>query len=133
MGTQIAERLGFEAGQVVQEFGWDDDVDPMLRDAIEEITGEELADEDYDDVVDAVIIWWRSDDGDLTDMLMDAMTVLEDGGDIWVFTRKAGRTGHVNHADVEEAAATAGLHAMSTFGIADDWSACKLANRGRGR
>jgi 16S rRNA G1207 methylase RsmC len=118
---------------VVQEFGWDDDVDDDLRALIEETTGNDLVDEDYDDVADAVLVWWRADDGDLADQLVDALTVLDDGGAIWVFTRKAGRRGHVGHDEIEEAATTAGLHAMSTFAVADDWSATRLANRGRGR
>lgn len=105
MGKQtdhLADRLGFAAGQVVQEFGWDDDVDDDLRLAIEAVTGTELADEDYDDVADAVIVWWRADDGDLTDMLVDALTVLDDGGAVWLFTRKPGRTGTVGHDVIQE-------------------------------
>ena len=136
MGKQTdpqAARLGFTPGQVVQEFGWDDDVDEALRASIEEITGVELADEDYDDVTDAVVVWWRKDDGDLADMLVDALTVLDDGGAVWVFTPKAGRSGHVGHDEIQEAATTAGLHAMTTFAVAEDWSATRLANRGRGR
>lgn len=131
--TQAAVRLGFTSGQVVQEFGFDDDVDSDLRAAIEASTGTDLVDEDYDDVTDAVVIWWRDEDGDLTDSLVDAQTVLDDGGSIWVFTPKAGRTGHVDHGDIEEAATTAGLHATSTFSIAPDWSATRLGNRGRGK
>ena len=42
----MAGRLGLAAGQVVQEFGYDDDVDDELRAAVEELTGNELADED---------------------------------------------------------------------------------------
>jgi len=129
----LVDRLGFTPGQVVQEFGWDDDVAEDLRVAIEELTGEELANEDYDDVADGVIVWWRSGDGDLTDMLVDALTVLDDGAAVWLLTRKPGRSGHVGHNEIQEAATTAGLHAMTTFSVADDWSATKLANRGRGR
>jgi len=128
-----ASRLGFTSGQVIQEFGWSDDVDETLRSAIEAATGSELVDEDYDDVTDGVVLWWREDDGDLTDALVDVQTVLDDGGRIWVLTLKAGRAGHVSHGDIEEAATTAGLHATSTFSIAPDWSATKLGNRGRGR
>jgi hypothetical protein len=129
----LAARLGFKPGQVVQEFGWGDDVDDDLRADIEAITGAELVDEDYDDVTDGVIVWWREEDGDLTDMLVDAQTVLDDGGLIWLLTLKPGRGGHVGHDEIQEAATTAGLHATSTFGVAPDWSATKLANRGRGR
>jgi len=131
--SQGASRLGFTSGQVIQEFGWSDGVDDALRAAVEAATGNELVDEDYDDVTDGVILWWREDDGDLTDALVDVQTVLDDGGLIWVLTLKAGRQGHVNHGDIEEAATTAGLHATSTFAIAADWSATKLGNRGRGR
>jgi len=131
--SQGASRLGFTAGQVVQEFGWSDDVDDSLRAAVEAATGSELVDEDYDDVTDGVILWWREDDGDLTDALVDVQTVLDDGGPIWVLTCKPGRPGHVSHSDIEEAATTAGLHVTSTFSIATDWAATKLGNRGRGR
>ena len=131
--TALASRLGLRAGQVVQEFGYDDDVDDELRASLESITGTELVDEEYDDVTDGAVIWFRDGDGDLTDALVDAMTVLDDGGPIWVLTPKAGRPGHVSHSDIEEAATTSGLHAMSTFSIAPDWSATRLGARGRGR
>jgi hypothetical protein len=130
---QGAGRLGFLSGNVVQEFGWGEDVDDDLRAEIEELVGSDLVDEDYGDVTDGVVVWWREDDGDLTDMLVDVQTVLDDGGLIWIFTPKAGRDGHVGHNDLQEAATTAGLHATSTFSIADDWSATKLGTRGRGR
>ncbi|WP_149202854.1 DUF3052 domain-containing protein [Actinotalea subterranea] len=132
-GGAGAGRLGFAAGQVVQEFGYADDVDDALRSGIEEIIGTELVDEDYDDVTDGVILWWRDDDGDLTDALVDVRTALDDGGLIWLFTLKPGRDGHVDHGDIEEAATTAGLHATSTLAIASDWSATRLGTRGRGK
>ena len=128
-----AARLGLASGQVVQEFGWAEDVDDSLRISIETTTGNDLVDEDYDDVTDVVVIWWREEDGDLTDALVDSLTVLEDGGVIWVFTPKPGRSGHVTHSDIEEAATTAGLHATSTFVIAEGWSATRLGTRARGR
>lgn len=128
-----AARLGLAGGQVVVELGYGDDVDHDLRTAIEEVVGQELADEDYDDVADAVLLWWREDDGDLTDALVDARVPLDDGGPIWLLTRKAGRDGHVGHSDIEEAATTAGLHATSTMAICADWSATRLGTRGRGR
>jgi hypothetical protein len=128
-----ADRLGFAPGNVVQEFGWSEDVDDDLRGELEQLVGGELVDEDYDDVTDGVIVWYRQDDGDLTDLLVDVQTVLDDGGLIWVLTPKPGRSGHVGHNDIQEAATTAGLHATSTFAIAPDWSATKLGTRGRGR
>ena len=131
--AQAAARLGFTTGQVVQELGYDDDVDTVLRTGLEAVTGNELVDEDYDDVTDGAIIWFREEDGDLTDALVDALTVLDDNGPIWVLTPKAGRRGHVSHSDIEEAATTSGLHAMSTMSIAADWSATRLGTRGRGK
>ncbi|AEI11880.1 DUF3052 domain-containing protein [Cellulomonas gilvus] len=132
-GQQAIARLGFASGQVIQEFGYDDDVDDALRAALEGVTGTELVDEDYDDVTDGAVIWFRDDDGDLTDFLVDALTVLDDNGPIWVLTPKAGRSGHVTHSDIEEAATTSGLHAMTTFAVAPDWSATRLSTRGRGK
>lgn len=132
-GQQAIARLGFASGQVIQEFGYDDDVDDALRAALEGVTGTELVDEDYDDVTDGAVIWFRDDDGDLTDFLVDALTVLDDNGPIWVLTPKSGRSGHVTHSDIEEAATTSGLHAMTTFAVAPDWSATRLSTRGRGK
>jgi len=73
-------KLGFAAGQVVQEFGYDEDVDDDFRLAIEELCGSELEEEDYGDVADAVVLWWREDDGDLIDALVDGLTNLAEGG-----------------------------------------------------
>jgi hypothetical protein len=118
-------------GQVVQEFGYDDDIDFDLRDAIEDAIGAELADEDWDDVTDAALIWWRNGDGDLTDMIVDALTPLEDGGAVWVLTPKPGRAGYVESSDISEAAEIAGLHATSTVSVGRDWAGTLLASRGR--
>jgi len=126
-GTRgLAERLGFKAGQVVQEVGWDEDCDEELRASIEELTGNELVDEEYDDVVDAVLLWWRDGDGDLFDALSDAMTALADGGQIWVLTPKAGRPGHVEPSTIGEEAATAGLSQTSSISAARDWTGIRL-------
>ncbi len=100
-----AERLGIKPGQVVQEIGYDDDCDEQLRGAITRIDGVELVDEDYDDVVDVVLLWWRDGDGDLVDALVDALTPLADGGYIWLLTPKAGRSGHVEPSDIRRRAA----------------------------
>jgi hypothetical protein len=65
----MAARLGIKPGMVVQELGWDEDADEDLRDAIIEVSGGEMVDEDTDEVADVVILWWREDDGDLFDAL----------------------------------------------------------------
>jgi Protein of unknown function (DUF3052) len=123
-----AERLGIKPGQVVQELGYDTDCDEQLRDAITAIDGVELVDEDYDDVVDVVLMWWRGeeDGADLVDALVDASTMLADGGYIWLLTPKAGRPGHVEPSDIGEAAPTAGLAQTSSVSAGRDWSGSRL-------
>jgi Protein of unknown function (DUF3052) len=122
-----AERLGIKPGQVVQELGYDTDCDEQLRDAIKDVEGVELVGEEYDDdVVDVVLMWWREDDGDLVDALVDALTPLADGGYIWLLTPKAGRPGHVEPSDIGEAAPTAGLAQTSSVSAGRDWSGSRL-------
>ncbi|HEY6740213.1 MAG TPA: DUF3052 domain-containing protein [Actinopolymorphaceae bacterium] len=121
-----AEPLGLKPDTVVQEFGWDEDCDEDLRDAIEQVTGHELVDEDHGDVVDAVVLWWRDGDGDLVDALVDAKSDLADGGVIWLLTPKVGREGHVEPAEIADSAPTAGLSATSSRSVSPDWSGTKL-------
>ena len=111
---------------VVQELGWDEDVDDSVREAIENTTDSDLVDGDYGDVVDAVILWWRDDDGDLVDALVDSLTDLAGGGGIWLLTPKVGRPGAVDPADVAESAPIAGLSTTTTVAVGKDWSATKL-------
>ncbi|POM22759.1 hypothetical protein BTM25_49630 [Actinomadura rubteroloni] len=122
----LAERLGLKAGQVVQEIGFDDDVAEELRSSVEAVTGGDLVDEDYDDVVDIVLLWWRDEDGDLFEALTDAMVALDGGGQIWLLTPKAGRDGHVEPSDIGEAAQTAGLSQTSSISAAGEWSGTRL-------
>jgi hypothetical protein len=129
----LADRLGITEGMVVQEIGYDDDCDEALRAAVVERSGHEVVDVDYDDVVDVVLLWWREQDGDLVDALVDALSPLADGGVVWLLTPKAGRPGHVEPSDVAEAAPTAGLSQTSTISAATDWSAARLVARGSRR
>jgi hypothetical protein len=122
----LDERLGIKPGQVVQELGYDEDVDEQLRDVIAGVNGVELVDEEYDDVVDVVLLWWREGDGDLVDALVDALTPLTDGGYIWLLTPKAGRESHVEPSDIGEAAPTAGLSQTSSVSAGRDWSGTRL-------
>jgi hypothetical protein len=114
------------------EIGYDDDVDAELRDNIEDHTGEELVDEDSDEVVDVVLIWYREGDEDLTDLLVDAISPLADDGVIWLLTPKRGRAGHVEASDISEAAAVAGLSETSIVTISQDWSGNRLVGRRSG-
>lgn len=122
-----ALRLGFEQGQIVQELGYDEDCDQELREGIEDITGSELVDEDYDDVADAVLLWHREDDGDLTDALVDALEYLAEGGLVWLLTPKTGRDGHIEASEIADAAKTAGLSQTSSVAVAKDWAGTRLA------
>ncbi|CAM3993353.1 MULTISPECIES: DUF3052 domain-containing protein [Helcobacillus] len=126
---QLADALGFTHDQLIQEFGYDDDVDFDLRDTIEDIIGSDLEDEDSQEIVDHVIIWFRKSDGDLVDILQDAISSLDAGGDVWVLTVKAGRDEHVNPATIMESADLAGLRSMNTITVAEDWTATRLASR----
>lgn len=129
----LAQRLGLKPGQVVQELGYDDDCDEELRAAAAAATGNDLVDEDYEDVADVVLLWWREDDGDLVDALVDALTLLADGGVIWLVTPKAGRDGHVEPSDIGEAAPTAGLTQTSSVSAAPEWSGTRLVRPKSGR
>jgi len=121
-----AHRLGLRPGQTVQEIGYDEDCDEALRAAVVELTGSELVDDDYDDVVDAVLLWWRDDDGDLVDALVDALGALADGGSVWLLTPKVGTAGHVDPADISDAAPTAGLATTTSLQAAPAWSGTRL-------
>lgn len=133
-GTRsLAERLGIQSGMVVMEVGHGEDVDTQLRDSITELVGDDFVDEDSDEVVDVVLLWWRDDDGDLTDALVDARGPLADDGVIWLLTPKAGRDGHVEPSDITEAAQIAGLSQTSSISAAQDWSGGRLVTPQAGR
>lgn len=121
-----ADRLGLKPGMVVQEMGWDSDTDDQLRVAIEDRIDADMVDGDYGNVVDAVLLWWRDEDGDLVDGLVDALTDLVGGGAIWLLTPKVGRPNAVDPADIAEAAPIAGLSQTTTAAVSKDWSATRL-------
>ena len=122
----IGDRLGLKAGMVVQELGWDEDVDDNLRVEIEDTIDADMVDGDYGNVVEAVLLWWRDEDGDLVDALVDSLTDLVGGGVIWLLTPKVGRPGAVDAADIAEAAPIAGLATTTTAGVSKDWTATRL-------
>lgn len=128
----MGDRLGLKTGMVVQELGWDEDVDDSVRVAIENAIDADMVDGDYGDVVDAVLLWWRDGDGDLVDALVDALTDLVGGGSVWLVTPKVGRTNAVEPSEVAEAAPIAGLSTTTTVSVSGDWAATKLvAPKGR--
>ena len=127
VGTyDVATKLGLRRGMVVQELGWDADTDDDLRMAVEDAIDADMVDGDYGNVVDAVLLWWRRDDGDLVDGLVDSLTDLVGGGAIWLLTPKVGRANSVDAADIAEAAPIAGLSQTTTAAVSRDWTATRL-------
>ena len=116
MGREVTAAAEDEARERARRLGLQSGLRPSRRRAmtttstspcgagIEEVVGGELVDEDYDDVVDVVLLWWRDDDGDLVDALMDAIGPLTDQGVVWLVTPKPGRPGHVEAEDIADAA-----------------------------
>ncbi|AEA24366.1 DUF3052 domain-containing protein [Pseudonocardia benzenivorans] len=131
--SDIAGKLGIEPGMVVQELGWDSDVDEAVRDAVEERSGDELLDEDAQEVIDVVLMWFREGDGDLVDALVDARGPLADNGVVWVLTPKTGRTGHLEPSEIAEAAPTAGLSQTSNVSVTDEWAGARLVAPKQGK
>jgi hypothetical protein len=126
--TTLVDRLGVQHGMVVQELGYDSDVDHELRNAIEDRLDDEMVDEDSDEVVEIVVMWFREGDGDLVDVLVDAIAPLADNGVIWLLTPKRGQDGYVEPSDISEAAPTAGLSQTSLLPIGN-WTGARLVSR----
>lgn len=110
---------------IVQELGWDEDTDDDLRGLIEDTIDAEMVDEDSDEVIDMVVLWWRDGDGDLVDALMDAIGPLADDGFVWVLSPKTGNDGYVDPTEVAEAAPTAGLTQTSAVSFGE-WLGSRL-------
>lgn len=125
---QVSGQFELTEGMLVQEVGWDSDCDESISEAIEDAVGSELLEEDTDEVVDAVLLWWRAGDGDLVDRLMDAVTPLTDDGSVWVLTPKTGLDGHVEPAVIAESAQTAGMLQTRTAALGE-WAGSRLTLR----
>ncbi|MEH6819573.1 MAG: DUF3052 domain-containing protein [Dietzia psychralcaliphila] len=125
---QIAGQLELTKDMLVQEVGWDSDCDEAISEAVEDVVGSELLEEDTDEIVDAVLLWWRAGDGDLVDRLMDVVTPLAEEGSVWVLTPKTGNDGHVEPSVIAESAQTAGMLQTRTAALGD-WAGSRLALR----
>ena len=128
----VVESMGLKPSMLVMEIGYDEDVDVELRDAIADHTGEELVDEESDEVVDVVLLWYRDGDDDLTDTLVDAVSPLADDGMIWLLTPKRGRDGYVEPSDIAEAASVAGLSQTLVRTVSAEWAGTRLVGRKSG-
>jgi len=126
------DKLGFEAGQVVQELGWDDDVDEDLRQEVMDIIDGDMI-EDSLDAVAIVWLWLRPDDGDLAAGLVDAMRDLSDAGFIVLVTPKVGRPGTIDPAALSDGTDTAGMVLPTSYDVSKDWQAHKIVRPRGGR
>lgn len=124
-GDPRSSALDLRPGLLVQELGWDSDVDEDLRSAIMDAIDAEMV-EETNEACDVVLLWWRSDDGDVADALVDSMTDLADNGTIWLLTPKVSRPGHVGAAEISEGVETAGLALTSTVRVSADWQADRI-------
>ncbi len=122
---QGADLLGLAPGQVVLELGWDSDVDDELRQDIMDVIDADLIEEAVEPV-DVVLLWWRDDDGDVTDGLVDAATDLTSDGHIWLLTPKVGRAGFIDQATLSEGATVAGVSLTSSVAASPEWQAHKI-------
>lgn len=118
-------QMGLTKGMLVQEIGWDSDVDEDLRNAMMDTIDADLIEEALE-AVDMVLLWWRDEDGDVVDGLVDSLTDLAKGGVIWLMTPKVGRDGYVDPADLAEGAATAGLALTSPTNLSKDWQGHRI-------
>ena len=107
--VSYAERFGINGDVIVQEIGWDEDADTSISEDIEDAIGQPLLDEDTDELCDVVLLWFRSDDGDLVDSLVDAARNLSEGGRIWLLTPSPSAPGGVQPGEISESAQLAGL------------------------
>ncbi|WP_439678839.1 DUF3052 domain-containing protein [Embleya sp. MST-111070] len=121
-----AQRMGIVPAMVVRELGWDDDTDDQIRAEIEDTIGDAMVDDETEDAVDAVLLWWRAGDGDLACELTDVVRALADPGAIWVLTPMTGKPGHVDRSEVAEEAHAAGLVRVATVALGA-WSGNHLA------
>ena len=127
--SNIAAILGLKPGMVVQELGWDEDSDDVVRAAVEELIGEEMVDENSDEIVEAILLWYRQDDGDLVDILVDAIAPLADNGFIWLLTPKRGQPGYVDQRELILAGPAAGVVDNKICSVSDTQSAMRFVIR----
>lgn len=122
----LIAKLAVVNDMVIQELGYDEDCDGDLVDALAAAAGTQVLGDDTDEVVDLVVLWWRDEDGDLVDGLVDALSPLADNGVVFLLTPKPGREGHLEPSDIEDAARTAGLQPTSTMSASRNWQGTRL-------
>lgn len=124
--------LGVKPDHIVQEVGWDEDCDTDISEAVEDVIGEALLEEDTDEICDIVLLWWREEDGDLVDGLVDSIRPLSENGRIWLLTPGAGKPGHIEPGLIAESAQLAGLVQTSAERLGA-WQGSCLVQSGKKR
>ncbi|WP_080793948.1 DUF3052 domain-containing protein [Corynebacterium pacaense] len=124
-----AQLLGIQSGHSVQEVGWDNDCDSLISESIEDVIGEELLDEETDELCDVVLLWWRESDGDLVDGLVDCIRSLADNGRIWLLSPGAGKPEALASGVISESAQLAGLVQTKAERLGE-WQGSCLVQRG---
>ena len=119
-----ADLMELREGSIIQELGWDEDADSSISEAIEDALGQPLLDEDADELCDVILLWFRPDDGDLVDSLVDAGRNLSDGGRIWLLTPSATAPNAVNPGEISESAQLAGFVQTKANRFGDWQGAC---------
>lgn len=121
-----ANPLGVHADVVIAELGYGGDVDHELRGDIRGLGGTTVTGDDPDGLADAALLWWRQPDGDLTDELLDAYTLLGPDGFLWLLTPKTGHYGFVDPSVIAEAARTVGMTLTASLDR-PDWLGVRLS------
>ena len=103
------------------------------RSAIEDRCGEDLLDEDAQEVVDVVApVVARRGRGPRRHPRWTRGPRSTENGVVWVLTPKTGNDGHVEPSDIAEAAPTAGLSQTSNVSVSDGWVGTRLVAPKRG-
>lgn len=66
----------------------------------------------------AVLRWFRAEDNQLNDAVMDALRSVDDGGFILLLTK----TGDVEPGEIEEVALTAGIQQLKAVNVGSGWN-----------
>ncbi len=73
-----------------------------------------------------MLLWWRDDDGDLVDGLVDALTDLVGGGSIWLLTPRWVGPARSTPPTSRRRPPTLGLSQTTTASVSKDWQATRL-------
>ncbi|WP_246394956.1 DUF3052 domain-containing protein [Corynebacterium anserum] len=120
--------LDINKSDIIQEIGWDEDADSSISESLEDAIGAPLLDVDTDEIVDVVLLWFREEDGDLVDGLVDATRSLGDEGRIWLLTPAANTPGTIEPGIIAESAQLAGMVQTSSERLGQWQGACLVAS-----